>query len=45
MAFIKHGDGKITHIIKSEDLTEEQKKKHKELNQDVLSEPKNEGGK
>ena len=45
MAFIKHGDGKITHVIKTDDLTEEQKKKLKELNESVLSEPKNEGGK
>ena len=45
MAFIKHGDGQITHVIKTEDLTEEQKKKLKDLNEGASSESKNEGGK
>lgn len=31
MTFIKHGDGKITHVIKSDDLTDEQKKEVKKL--------------
>lgn len=33
MAFIKHGDGKITNIIENDNLTEEQKKLAQELSE------------
>lgn len=32
--FIKHGDGKITGVVKPNDLTEDQKDKIKKIEQD-----------
>lgn len=36
--FIKHGDGKITDIIKEEELTEEQKVAVKKMSKQIVKE-------
>jgi len=33
--FIKHGDGKINHIVESEELTEEQKKAMQKTSEEI----------